>query len=212
EARRAVPCTAFAVSTNGAPPTSVASPPSNAPSRIFSPCKSCNIVMGRPQSASPSRISRMTSPCSAWVPWEKFRRATSMPAATSRSSMARSRVAGPMVQTILARLTARPSARQRPGEVLAGIRQVGVTGELFGRAGRDDAAALVAALGPEVHDEVRGLDDVQVVLDDHDRIALVDELVQHLEQAPDVGEVQSGGRLVQDVEGPPRRPPAELGG
>ena len=82
-----------------------------------------------------------------------------------------------------------------------------VAGELLGRAGRDDAAPLVAALGPEVHDEVRGLDDIQVVLDDHDRIALVDELVQHLEQAPDVGEVQSGRRLVQDVEGPPRRPP-----
>ena len=36
----------------------------------------------------------------------------------------------------------------------------------------------VAALGPEVDDVVGRLDDVEVVLDDHDRVALIDELVR----------------------------------
>src|SRR6516165_7997633 len=39
--------------------------------------------------------------CSWWVPWEKFRRATSIPAAMSLRIMRGERVAGPMVQTIL---------------------------------------------------------------------------------------------------------------
>ena len=34
-------------------------------------------------------------------------------------------------------------------------------------------------LGPEVHDPVGRLDDVEVVLDDEDRIATLDEAVQH---------------------------------
>src|SRR6059036_2928262 len=61
------------------------------------------------------------------------------------------------------------------------------------------AAAVVAALGPEIDDPVGGLDDVHVVLDDHHGIALIHQPVQHLEQPPDVGEVQARGRLVQDV-------------
>src|SRR5262245_13581170 len=63
------------------------------------------MVMGRPQSLSAPRISLIGSACSAWVPCEKLSRATSMPALTSRSSTARLRLAGPMVQTIFALLT-----------------------------------------------------------------------------------------------------------
>ncbi len=62
------------------------------------------MVIGRPQLASPARIARMTSACSAWVPCEKLSRATSMPAATSRSSISGRLVAGPIVQTIFVRL------------------------------------------------------------------------------------------------------------
>src|SRR5437899_1134672 len=56
--------------------------------------------MGLPHRDSPSRILRMTSAWSACVPCEKFRRATSMPAATRRSSASAVPLAGPMVQTI----------------------------------------------------------------------------------------------------------------
>jgi hypothetical protein len=38
------------------------------------------------------------------------------------------------------------------------------------------------------------------VLDDDDGVARVAQLVQHLEQQVDVGKVQAGGGLVQDVE------------
>jgi len=48
---------------------------------------------------------------------------------------------------------------------------------------------------------VGGLDDVEVVLDDDDRVAGIAQLVQHLQQQVDVGEVQPRGRLVEDVEG-----------
>ena len=58
----------------------------------------------------------------------------------------------------------------------------------------------IAPFGPEVDDPVGGLDHIQVVLDDDDRVARVDQSVQHLEQLVDVVEMQAGGGLVEDVE------------
>jgi hypothetical protein len=63
--------------------------------------------------------------------------------------------------------------------------------------------ALLAALRAQVERAVGGLDHVEVVLDHHDRVARVHEPLQHLEQLLDVGEVQAGRRLVEDVERPP---------
>ena len=73
------------------------------------------------------------------------------------------------------------------------------------------SAAPGAALGPEVDDPVGGLDDVEVVLDDDDRVAGVDEPVEHLEELLDVGEVEAGRRLVEEVERLARRAPRQLG-
>src|SRR5262245_30814579 len=106
--------------------------------------------MGRPQRLSPSRIRRMTSPCWAGRPWEKLRRATSMPAATSRSSMAGLEVAGPIVQTTLARLIAGRGSRgaafpEGAAQELTGEGPVALLRHLLGRAGGDDPPALVAA-------------------------------------------------------------------
>ena len=61
--------------------------------------------------------------------------------------------------------------------------------------------AVDAAARPEVDHPVGGLDDVEVVLDHHHGVALVDQAVEHLEQLADVLEVEAGGRLVEDVEG-----------
>src|SRR5713226_3614561 len=47
---------------------------------------------------------------------------------------------------------------------------------------RNDPAAAGAALGAEVDHVIGRFDDVQIVLDDDDRIALLDQLVQHVEQ------------------------------
>ena len=77
----------------------------------------------------------------------------------------------------------------------------GVAGDLLRRAFGDDAAAAVAAFGAEVDDPVGGFDHVEVVLDDDDRVAAVGEALEHAEQLLDVGEVEPGGRFVEDVEG-----------
>ena len=72
---------------------------------------------------------------------------------------------------------------------------------VLGRALGDDQAAARAALGAHVDDPVGVLDDVEVVLDDDDRVALVDQALEDVEQLADVLEVQAGRRLVEDVDG-----------
>ena len=91
-------------------------------------------------------------------------------------------------------------ARGRSGDARHGLR----------RPFRDDAAAPVAALRPQVDDPVGRLDHVHVVLDDDDGVALVHEGVQHREQMGDVLEVQAGRGFVQHVHGPSRAPFAQL--
>ena len=78
--------------------------------------------------------------------------------------------------------------------------------------GRDQLAARLAALGPEVDDPVGGLDHVEVVLDHDHGVADVDEPPEHVQQALHVGEVQPGRRLVEDVERVAGRDLAELRG
>ena len=84
--------------------------------------------------------------------------------------------------------------------------------DLLGRADGDDLAACLAALGAEVDQVVGLLDHVEIVLDHEHGVAAVDEALQRLEQLLDVGEVQAGGRLVEDVQRPTGRHLAELGG
>ncbi|MNC34463.1 hypothetical protein D3C75_828980 [compost metagenome] len=75
------------------------------------------------------------------------------------------------------------------------------TAHLLRRAGHQDAATTGAPFRPQIDDPVGGFDDVQVVLDDDYGVAPIPQLVQHLEQLLDVVEVQTRGRLVQDIEG-----------
>jgi len=70
----------------------------------------------------------------------------------------------------------------------------------------------VPALGPEIHDPVRGLDDIEVVLDHQHRVAGVHEPVEDVEQLVHVGEVQACRGLVEQVERLARRPLRELRG
>jgi len=83
-------------------------------------------------------------------------------------------------------------------EVGAGV-GAGVGGDLLGGPGGDDLAAGVAAFGAEVDDPVGGLDDVEVVLDDEEGAAAVDELAEGGEELLHVVEVEAGGGLVEDV-------------
>ena len=65
----------------------------------------------------------------------------------------------------------------------------GVGGDLFGGSGGDDLAAGVAPFRAEVDDPIGGLDDVEVVLDDEQRAAAVDELAEGGEEFLHVVEV-----------------------
>ena len=49
------------------------------------------------------------------------------------------------------------------------------------------------------------------MLDDDDGVARVDQLLQHLDQTVHVGDVQAGGRLVEDIYRAARGALAELG-
>src|SRR5439155_12582724 len=72
--------------------------------------------------------------------------------------------------------------------------------DLLGRPRRDDAAAQLSALGAEIDDPVGRFHDVEIVLDDDDRIPLVHQPVQHFQQQPHVLEVQARRRLVEDIQ------------
>ena len=71
------------------------------------------------------------------------------------------------------------------------------------RAGRDDGTAAAAALGAKVDDIVSTLNDVEIVFDDDDRVTRIDKLVQDLDQAVDIRDVQAGGRLIEDIDSLP---------
>ncbi|CAM5197758.1 hypothetical protein CDEN61S_01756 [Castellaniella denitrificans] len=90
---------------------------------------------------------------------------------------------------------------QRP----AGVR-IRVAHQVVRRAFGDDAAALVAAFRPQVHDPVGGADHVQVVLDDQQRMAGGQQLAEGPHQAGDVVEVQAGGGLVEQQQAALQRP------
>lgn len=78
---------------------------------------------------------------------------------------------------------------------------VGGEGQEFRWAGGDDLAALGAAFGPEVDEPVGVADDFEVVLDNEQAGALLDELFEGVEEASDVVEVEAGGGFVEQVEG-----------
>ncbi len=67
--------------------------------------------------------------------------------------------------------------RQDARQVLAGER-VRVARDLFGRAGGDDLATAHAAVGAEVDHPVGGLDDFEIVLDDENRGAFLEQLAE----------------------------------
>ena len=73
------------------------------PTRSLGPCRSARMATGLPSSSDRARMRRMFSACPSWSPCEKFSRATSMPAFIISRKVSGSRLAGPMVQTILVR-------------------------------------------------------------------------------------------------------------
>ena len=71
----------------------------------------------------------------------------------------------------------------------------------FWHTGGQDLSSAVSSFGAEIDDPVGSFYDVKVVLDDDDGVAMVGQAVQYLEQHFDILEVQTGRRLVQDIQG-----------
>ena len=71
--------------------------------RILGPCRSPRMQSGLRSSRLTLRIIWISASFSSWVPWEKFRRTTSMPARTRSRNTGSVLDAGPSVATIFAR-------------------------------------------------------------------------------------------------------------
>src|SRR6478735_1251376 len=101
-------------------------PSRSLPIRSFGPGRSCRIATWRPARPAASRTRRAVSACSSALPWEKFRRATSIPASIMRGKTSGSRDAGPIVATIFVRRSMGPrtvsTRRQEAGDGADGAR------------------------------------------------------------------------------------------
>jgi hypothetical protein len=73
-------------------------------------------------------------------------------------------------------------------------------GELLRLPLEDDAPAVLPRLGAELDHPVGARDDVGVVLDDDERVAALDQPLEHAEEAAHVRQVEPGRRLVEDVD------------
>jgi hypothetical protein len=69
--------------------------------------------------------------------------------------------------------------------------------DLFRRPRDHQHPARRATFRPEINDPVGAFDDFEVVLDDEQAVAFVDEALQQFHQQRDVIEVQAGGRFVE---------------
>ena len=74
------------------------------------------------------------------------------------------------------------------GEEAAGP-AFGGFGDLLGRALRDYAPAAIAALRSKIEDPISCLDDVEIMFDDDDGIAVIGEFMQDFEQAANIFEM-----------------------
>lgn len=73
--------------------------------------------------------------------------------------------------------------------------------KVLGSRCSDDLTAGSSPFGTEVDDPIGGLDQIEVMFDDDDRIPAIDETLEDLKEHGDVGEMETGGGFVQDVEG-----------
>ena len=75
--------------------------------------------------------------------------------------------------------------------------------DIVGGARDHHFASTITTLGSEIDDPVGGLDDIEIVLDDHHRVALLDQPIEHAEQLREMGFVPA-----EPLENRPRRDPA----
>src|SRR5207302_343272 len=82
------------------------------------------------------------------------------------------------------------------GERLSGVGLLHAR-DLLGSALGDQAAAVFSPLWPEIDEPVGIADDIEIVLDDDDRVPEVRKPVQHVQQLLHIVEMQAGRGLVK---------------
>src|SRR5262249_35405924 len=92
---------------------------------------------------------------------------------------------------------------------MARVRLLDLRHTLWG-AQRHHAPASVTTVWPQIDDIIGGFDDIQVVLDDEHGVATFHQAGQYLEQGLDISEVQTGRRLIQNIQGASRTAPGQL--
>lgn len=85
-------------------------------------------------------------------------------------------------------------------------------GDLFRRPLRNDPAAARSAFGAKVDHPISALDDIEIVLDNNNRIAAINKPLKHFQKHVDIGKMQTGRRLVKQVQRPARIALAKLRG
>lgn len=75
-----------------------------------------------------------------------------------------------------------------------------------------ELSTIFATERTDIHDIVCVSDDIEIVLDDDDSIATVDELGEDIEELGDIREVESGRGLIEDIECLVRRSLREIKG
>lgn len=84
-------------------------------------------------------------------------------------------------------------------EVMAGVALFDLADVLGGALG-EDFSAFVASFGTDINQVIGSFDDIEIVFDDDDGVALIDEFMQDFEQFFDVLEMQACCGLVQNIE------------
>src|ERR1051325_5994842 len=75
-------------------------------------------------------------------------------------------------------------------------------GDLFGCAGRHNFSAALAGFRAEIDHPVGAFDHVEVVLDDEQRMAGIDQALKDFQEHAHIVEVQAGGGFVEEEERP----------
>ena len=70
-------------------------------------------------------------------------------------------------------------------------------GDLFGSPRNDQFAAAVTGIRAQIQHPVGVPDDIEVVFDDQDGVAGIDQTLENLQQNPDIFEMKAGGRFIK---------------
>ena len=78
-----------------------------------------------------------------------------------------------------------------------------IADNIFRSALNDNLTSTCSGFGTKVNDPVGGFDDIEIVLNHNDRIALLDKTIQYTQQLQDVIKMQAGCWLIQKIQRAP---------